>query len=264
MATKRKTPAAPASTPQAEPQPITVVIPYRRDQAQGIELLMAVRSWYRHASFPFRLIVIGDAEDWMDTTALTLVECPPVSPVPSVDTLHKLWTVIRRPDVTSTFIWSNDDIYLLRPIGMEHIALPKVRGILNPKAYNGHYAEAMRHTIELLQQQGLPTLDYGTHTPLLLQKDLLATVLPPEDPAATTGTLWTSLYFNHTCHITPAPLEWKTDPFLLPIVTRSPDPRLVASILPRKVFLNNARSGYSPWLEQFLTERYPDACPAER
>lgn len=242
---------------------VSVVIPYCKEYAQGNELLFALRSWYQNARFPFRITVIGDAEEWMDGENLTLIECPRVSDIPSVDTLHKLWTAIESTDVTGLFIWTNDDIYLMNPVGMDHIALPKVLGMLNPEAYNGHYRKAMQHTVEMLTESGMPTLNYGTHTPVVFEKQRLEAFLPADDPKATEGTLFTSLYFNQCNTVHPVRLDWKTDPFLLPVVSKAPDEKYVERLLQNKVFMNNARSGYSPWLEKFLEKRFPDKSPCE-
>lgn len=242
---------------------ISVVIPYCKEYAQGNELLFAIRSWYKNARFPFHIFVIGDYEDWMDGENVTWIDCPRVSDIPSVDTLHKLHEILTYTAVTEHFIWTNDDIYLMNPVSVPHIVLPKVLGPLNPKGYNGHYRAAMERTIEMLTEAGLPLLNYGTHTPVMFKKSNLKALLPGDDVNAKTGVLFTSLYFNSVNTAHPARLDWRTDPFLLPVVSKAPDEKLVNELLRNKVFMNNARSGYSPWLESFLSRRFPDKCPCE-
>ena len=151
----------------------------------------------------------------------------------------------------------------MNPVSVPHIVLPKVLGPLNPKGYNGHYRAAMEHTIEMLTEAGLPLLNYGTHTPVMFKKSNLKALLPDDDVNAKTGVLFTSLYFNSVNTAHPARLDWRTDPFLLPVVSKAPDEKLVNELLRNKVFMNNARSGYSPWLESFLSRRFPDKCPCE-
>ena len=273
MTTKKKTVEEPVPVSAEPAQALTettggaislsVVIPYCKEYAQGNELLFAIRSWYKFAKFPFRIVVIGDREDWMDGENLTLIECPRVSDIPSVDTLHKLNVAYDCKDVTERFIWSNDDIYLVNPVSLPHILIPKVLGKLNPASYNGHYRAAMERTIELLTETGLPLLNYGTHTPVVFEKSKLSFMLPNDDLQAKTGVLFTSLYFNQVNMGHPAYLNWRTDPFLLPVVSKSPDEKFVNELLKNKVFMNNARSGYSPWLESFLSRRFPDKCPCE-
>lgn len=247
----------------AESPHLSVVIPYCRELAQGNELLFAIRSWYRNARFPFRIFVIGDAEDWMDGEHLTWLECPRLSDIPSVDTLHKLWVAVNEPEITEHFIWTNDDIYLVNPVSYPHIVLPKVLGTLNPAAYNGHYRAAMERTIDLLTKTGKPILNYGTHTPVVFKKSNLTHLLPESDLQAKTGVLFTSLYFNSVNTAHPARLDWRTDPFLLPVVSKAPDEKYVNELLRNKVFLNNSVSGYSPWLESFLARRFPEKSPCE-
>ena len=242
---------------------LSVVIPYCKAMAQGNELLFAVRSWYKNARFPFHIFVIGDSEEWMDGENVTWIDCPRVSDIPSVDTLHKLHEILTYTAVTERFIWTNDDIYLMNPVCPAHIEVPKVRGMLNPSAFSGHYRAAMERTIEMLTDAGLPLWDYGTHTPVIFSKSKLKETLPADDLKAKAGVLFTSLYFNQVNTAHPARLDWKTDPFLLPVVSKSPDEKLVNELLRNKVFLNNANSGYSPWLESFLSRRFPEKCPAE-
>ena len=242
---------------------ISVVTPSCKEYAQGNELLFAIRSWYKNARFPFHIFVIGDYEDWMDGENVTWIDCPRVSDIPSVDTLHKLHEILTYTAVTEHFIWTNDDIYLMNPVSVPHIVLPKVLGPLNPKGYNGHYRAAMERTIEMLTEAGLPLLNYGTHTPVMFKKSNLKALLPDDDVNAKTGVLFTSLYFNSVNTAHPARLDWRTDPFLLPVVSKAPDEKLVNELLRNKVFMNNARSGYSPWLESFLSRRFPDKCPCE-
>lgn len=274
MTTRKKPVENPAPLPDAPVQAdvdkkaagtqcVSVVVPYCKEYAQGNELLFALRSWYKYARFPFRIVIIGDAEEWMDGGNLTLIECPRCSDIPSVDTLHKLWVAQNSPEVSGCFIWTNDDIYLMNPVGLEHIRIPKVLGPLRPESYSGHYRTAMRHTMELLAESGMPMLNYGTHTPLWFEKERLAAFLPADDPKATEGTLFTSLYFNQCNTVHPVRLDWRTDPFLLPVVSKAPDEKYVGRLLQNKVFLNNARSGYSPWLEKFLEKHFPDKSPCE-
>ena len=273
MTTKKKTVEEPVPVSAEPVQALTettggaislsVVIPYCKEYAQGNELLFALRSWYRNARFPFRIVVIGDAEDWMDRENLTFIECPRISDIPSVDTLQKLWVAIASDEVTGRFIWTNDDIYLVNPVSLAHIELPKVLGPLNPSAYNGHYRAAMERTIKELTELGSPILNYGTHTPVIFEKKNFSGQFPEDPEQGKIGILFTSAYFNLFNEVHPVKLDWKTDPFLLPVVSKAPNEKLVNELLANKVFMNNARSGYSPWLESFLSRRFPDKCPCE-
>lgn len=257
------------STAEAAPViPITVnhtsvVIPYCKEFAQGKELLYALRSWDKNCCFPADFVVIGDKENWF-SDEIHFIECPRVSDNPSVDTYHKLKVALESDLVTDDFIWTNDDIYVLQPIDLSHIQLPKVLGPLDTSKYKGFYRENMQRTIDCLKQLGAACQNYGTHTPVMFNKASWLGLIAKLDEQITQGMLYTSIYFNlQQPQVTAVTLDWRKDPFLLPVVSQNPSTEVVKSLLP-KMFLNNARSGYSPWLESFLDKEFPAKCLFEQ
>lgn len=236
---------------------ITVVIPYCREFAQGRELLYALRSWQENVRFGINVVVIGDREAWF-SEEITFIEHQRVSDNAQVDTLAKLRIAVASPEVTGYFIWSNDDIYVMNPVSLPHIALPKVSGKLVPMRFKGLYAENMKQTAMLLEKNGLPCLNYETHTPVLFDKERLIAMFERFPELEKGGYLFTSVYYNsHPYPTQPVYLDWKTDQVLLPVVSQSPDENKVVDILSRKVFMNNTVSGYSSWLEKFLDKCFP-------
>lgn len=235
----------------------TVVIPYCKEFAQGKELLFALRSWYNNARFPANLVIIGDREDWF-SEEVTVIEHQRTSDNPQIDTMEKLKLAIESPEVTERFVWTNDDIYLINGISLAHIEIPKVLGDLKPNQFKGVYANNMSRTVILLDKCGLPKLNYGTHTPVLFEKSKLVEMLE-RFPEAESGVLFSSLYFNSQAFPAyPVVLDWKTDQFLLPVISQKPDEQKAKELLQRKVFLNNTVSGYSAWLEKFLEQMFPE------
>lgn len=241
----------------------SVVIPYCKEFAQGKELMYALRSWNKNCCFPADFVVIGDKEEWF-SDEIHFIECPRVSDNPSVDTYHKLKVALERDLVTDDFIWTNDDIYVLQPIDLSHIQLPKVLGPLDTSKYKGFYRENMQRTIDCLKQLGAACQNYGTHTPVMFNKASWLGLIAKLDEQITQGMLYTSIYFNlQQPQVTAVTLDWRKDPFLLPVVSQNPSIEVVKSLLP-KMFLNNARSGYSPWLESFLDKEFPAKCLFEQ
>lgn len=241
----------------------SVVIPYCKEFAQGKELLYALRSWDKNCCFPADFVVIGDKEEWF-SDEIHFIECPRVSDNPSVDTYHKLKVALESDLVTDDFIWTNDDIYVLQPIDLSHIQLPKVLGPLDTSKYKGFYRENMQRTIDFLKQLGASCQNYGTHTPVMFNKASWLGLIAKLDEQITQGMLYTSIYFNlQQPQVTAVTLDWRKDPFLLPVVSQNPSTEVVKSLLP-KMFLNNARSGYSPWLESFLDKEFPAKCLFEQ
>lgn len=241
----------------------SVVFPYCKEFSQGKELLYALRSWYKNCCFQANFVVIGDKEDWF-SEEICFIECPRVSDNPSVDTYHKLKVALESDKVTDDFVWTNDDIYVLQSIDLSHIQLPKVLGPLDTSKYKGFYRENMQRTIDCLKQLGAACQNYGTHTPVMFNKASWLGLIAKLDEQITQGMLYTSIYFNlQQPQVTAVTLDWRKDPFLLPVVSQNPSTGVVKSLLP-KMFLNNARSGYSPWLESFLDKEFPAKCLFEQ
>lgn len=246
------------SAQKSVPNHVTVVIPYCREYAQGKELLFALRSWQKNVRFGINIVVIGDREDWF-SEEITFIEHKRISDNAQVDTLAKLKIAVESPEVTERFVWTNDDIYVMNPITLAHIELPKVMGILNPDKFKGIYAENLERTKALLEKNHLPCLNYGTHTPILFCKALLAEMFARFPEIEEGGYLFSSVYYNSLPYPTqPVYLDWPTDQVLLPVVSQNPDEKKVLDLLSRKAFMNNAVSGYSPWLETFLGKVFPE------
>lgn len=243
---------------QPDQNHVTVVIPYCKEFAQGKELLFALRSWQKNVRFGINVVVIGDREDWF-SEEITFIEHRRTSDNAQVDVLAKLKIAVESPEVTGRFILTNDDIYVMNPIDLAHVTLPKVTGILEPDKFKGLYGDNLKRTKALLEKNHLPCMNYGTHTPMLLDKGYLTAMFERFPELEEGGYLLSSVYFNALPYPTqPVYLDWPTDQVLLPVVSPSPDEKKVLDLLSRKVFMNNAVSGYSPWLEDFLGKVFPE------
>lgn len=237
---------------------VTVVIPYCKEFAQGKELLFALRSWQKNVRFGINVVVIGDREDWF-SEEITFIEHRRTSDNAQIDVLAKLKIAVESPEVTGRFILTNDDIYVMNPIDLAHVALPKVTGILDPDKFKGLYGDNLKRTKALLEKNHLPCLNYGTHTPMLFEKSQLTAMFERFPELQEGGYLLSSVYFNALPYPTqPVYLDWPTDQVLLPVVSQKPDEKKVLDLLSRKVFMNNAVSGYSSWLENFLEKVFPE------
>lgn len=234
---------------------ISVVIPYRADEANGQELRFALRSFEKNFKEPFHIVVIGDKEDWFDEENIIHIPFDSKDDNPQVNLIEILKIAIADERVTETFIWSNDDIYLLNEITTAHIAIPKALGKFEPEKYNGHYKSNMEKTIALLAEQGLPPVNYGTHTPLFFDKAKLQEMFEKFPEALKGDCLFESLYYIGQF---PIILDWLNDNWLLPIISSNPDPKQLQSFSEKKFFLNNNPRSYSPTLEKFLYERFPE------
>ncbi|WP_312363931.1 hypothetical protein [Sphingobacterium sp.] len=191
-----------------EQQPIAVVIPYLKSEAAGEELRYALRSWADHFLEDHRIIIVGDKEDWFSPEithvpldpVLILEDCNCAAPAeirnPQADVTHKILTLIASGEVTGDFILTNDDIFLAGPTALIDIQVLKAFGDLEDHAKGTSlFCENSLRTKQALAKEGLSTHHYGTHTPMLINADILAEVIEKFN-ATEKGYLLTSLYFN--------------------------------------------------------------------
>lgn len=241
----------------------TIVIPYSKSIAKGKELLYALRSWAKHLRFGTNIVVIGDREDWFSEEIL-FIPHESTSDNPWIDRQDKLHLAISSPDVTERFVWAECNTYLVNPISLAHIELPKVLSELNPAKCTGINADCVSDTILLLKNAKLASLDYDTGIPVLFEKQSLGAMFERFPELASGAYQLTSVYFNSLQHLTmPVALNWQTDSFLLPIVSQRPNEAKVDELLAKKTFLHNAPQAYSMWFEHFLDKLFPEKSELE-
>ncbi|WP_321519989.1 hypothetical protein [uncultured Bacteroides sp.] len=245
-----------------EIKPITVVIPYAKELAQGKELLFALRSICVNSHFPGKIVIIGDREDWF-SDEVTVIPHTRVSDNPQIDTIEKLKIAIDSELVSDKFIWSNDDIYFISPVLLADIEVLKIKGILTPSSFSGAYRDNMIRTIDLLGGGEVP--DFETHTPVIFEKEKLITLFEKFPELSTGGYLISSIYFNVLFpSFIPMVLDWKEDQCLLPVVSQGWDINVFNKLISKKKFLNNAESGYSENLIKRLSDLFPDKSDLEK
>lgn len=244
----------------------TIVIPYAKDLAQGIELRMALRSIAKHIRAQVNVVIIGDREPWMieNSLILTVIEHERISDNPQVDVVEKLKLAIASPMVSDNFIWSNDDIYFVSPVTLADIEVLKAKETLNPKLFGGIYAANMQRTVDLLTNANLPIRNFATHTPVMYNKEMLVELFERFPELAAGGYLLSSVYFNyHYSDHVAQELDWLKDNWQVPVVKKEPNRVMFDAIIATKKWLNNAESGYSDFLRDTLLELFPDASPFE-
>lgn len=238
---------------------MSVVIPYLKSEAQGKELLFAVRSWEQYFNGNIQIVVIGDKEEWF-SNEIVYIAMDQLSKNPQANTFEALKLAVASESVSGQFIWSNDDIYLVNPVGSAHIEIPKTLGFLKPNSYSGIYRENMERTVAFLASRGCrEPLNFDTHTPVLMDKEEIVSLLESYPEIASGEYLFLSIYFalkDEWYH--PQWLNWQNDSWLLPLVSQNPDKDIFSKYMNQKCFLNNTVSGYGKFLESYLAEMLPE------
>lgn len=257
----------------SEEEETTLLIPYLKSEAAGDELKYAMRNWDKNFRGKLRVVIVGDREDWFSEDIVHIPhevhtideDCGCDNPNkirnPQADVAHKLLTAIASGEITGDFILSNDDIFILGDTTLADISYLRVFGTLEKGTGKdgGLYQENAVRTAHLLKSKGLPTYRYGTHTPVLLNADLLAEVIK-EYNATERGTLLTSLYFNH--HYPDArgmvSVTGNKDCTILASVYRAnPDLKVLNQALKRRKFVNCNAAGWKA-LKPIFEAEYPD------
>lgn len=257
-------------------EPITLLIPYLQSEAAGEELKYALRSWEKNFKEQFKVIVIGDREDWF-SNEITHIEHfrhqifdkgrRKEIANPQADVAHKLFTAITTGLVKGKFILSNDDIYVLGDQTLGVIEMLKTFGNLTKLAGKpgGLYRENALRTAKLLQATGKPTVRYGTHTPVVLEAEKLLEVLITYK-CVEQGTLVSSLYFNHfypdargTIGITGGPeCTW-----LASVYRPDPNKALLESAFKTRYYINCNSAGWEA-LKPYLEKEFPNKSRFEK
>lgn len=195
---------------EAQPDnPIALLIPYLKKEAAGEELKYALRSWEQHFTSPFRVIVIGDKEDWFSDEVLHIphtphlvkevCDCPAPSMIrnPQADVAHKVFTAITVEGLSGKFILSNDDIYLLGETTLSDLETLKafIHNLEQTGKGKGLYAQNNRLAAKALKANGKPVVRYGTHTPMVFEAEKMLQIIEKYD-ATEKGYPLASLYYN--------------------------------------------------------------------
>ena len=116
-----------------------------------------------------------------------------------VDSIVKLQRIIDSSDVTDQFLWLYDDTFIWQQISIEQAMTPRRNGQLArqfDKPERRTWRECLRRTAVALRDQGMPTLNYSHHAPMVYDKNKLQQTIdlfrPRESPRAIE-----SLYGNH-------------------------------------------------------------------
>lgn len=250
---------------------ITVIIPYFKDEAVGEELKYAFRSWEKNFKEDFRVIVVGDHEDWFSPDLVHIphepilitevCNCPVPALIrnPQADITNKILTVITAENITNGFIYSNDDIFLLGETSLADIECLKafVHNLEVTGQGKGLYAQNNRLTAKALIDAGLPIVRYGTHTPVALHGDKLVEII--EKYNATENGYPIESLFNNEMFPQARPIlldGGANDPILASAYRSDIKPEVLAKVFESRKFLNCDSKGWHA-VEPFLKQAFP-------
>lgn len=152
-----------------------IVYLYKKTSDKGRELKYSLRSLDNLQEWNGDVFVCGDAESWF-SSRIVVIEPDLKLADRYQDQQQKLWTVIRDKRIPDDSILMNDDFFITKPSILE----PMYDGKLEIYVGKNNWLTSKARTLAHLITQGATTLDYETHTPILLNKQKLKATLEIE------------------------------------------------------------------------------------
>lgn len=156
----------------------TLVYPWIANMSRGNELKFSLRSVEKNFSGPVEVWIVGDKPNWYCGNCLPIPPYDSKLILPRQDRAKKLWRVVEEPSIDNEFLWMMDDIYFLRTVDLDLFRIPWFRGALSPdqieqKRPKTEWERQKLLTWQTLKDNGRPLFDFGTHLPQIYQKDNL-------------------------------------------------------------------------------------------
>ena len=236
-------------------RPLLVVIPYRKKEAQGNELELAVKGWKKYFKEDFQIVIVGDNEEYLPEDVIHVHhEC--IIDNPPLDIVSKLREVMLRFPQAENIILTNDDIYPVNDFSLTEIQLLRVDGLLTDKKNTGKlYSENRLRTMNLLEKEGRSLYEYGTHTPVFLEVEKLLALFEKYS-MDTEAYLITSLYFNtYFSARVPFVHHLENDNFKVGVCRPDANLRRLKELIPRKIWVYNSVAGWNEDFQRIIEDR---------
>lgn len=226
-----------------------VVFPYKKAEAQGQELKLALTGWVKHFKERFRIVVVGDWEDFFTEFSedITYIPHECTSDNPPLDVVSKLMTVMAELPEYESLILTNDDIYPVNDFDLTDVKFLKTDGFLTDQKSTGTlYAKNRKKTLNLLIKEEKTIFDYGCHTPVYLETSKLIDLVDRFD-LQNEAYLLSSLYFNYFFPTrVPMKLDIFQDNLKVGVYRKNADLKKLQELIPWKIWVNNSKEGWSP------------------
>ena len=204
---------------------LCVVIPYCKAVHQPMALLCAIRSLCDHLLADFKVVVIGDKEDWFSPE---LVHVPSsLSAVDADSIIDDAFTKVTLVEhISDEFILMMPDTFLLTPLSVSHMLISKA-------------SESLEFNT------GLP---FGVDIKQVMQ---YLTAMPDEP-------LTMEICQHCSSHGRPVVVDWRKNEWLLPMVSANPNPAKFEELVDKRFFMRYSKEGWSGFLQDKLKVMYPN------
>jgi hypothetical protein len=163
------------------------------------ELRYSIRSFYKHLKGFNRVVVCGHRPAFLKGVIYIPVEDPHRNN-PARNIYEKILAVCQRDGITSDFICSSDDIFLMRdfeaPCFPYYFTGP-MSEVFTKLSEKNYYKGHVKTTLDALTNTGKPSLYYNLHCPVVYNRQKFLQVMPAYDWTIKKGYISKSLYCNN-------------------------------------------------------------------
>lgn len=155
---------------------LSVVIPLGTgSRLKDFELRMCLRSIETHLTGYKDIWIIGEHPDWLQN--INHVPVKDTSHVPDFNIMKKITAACEHPDVSESFLFFNDDHFLLAPFDAKTFPYyyeGDLAAYVKNRGLDG-YGTRANNTLKVLQSKDLPLKYFDIHTPIIYHKEAFIT-----------------------------------------------------------------------------------------
>lgn len=193
---------------------VDVVIPFIEGPRNSVELRYALRSIAKNLRGDVVVWLYGDQPEWVQgVNHIPVVREPKERYAKFFNQNQKIEFACLNPEIEYRFIYTYDDIYFLKPIGLDVLNRPRALEDMNgiPEKHwflrsnaGRFWKQCMKETLQCLRYEGLPLYNYETHLPRVYNKEMALAILKKYN-SREHAFQFATMYFNN----------YVTDPELL-------------------------------------------------
>ncbi len=138
---------------------------YWAGEAEADEIQWSIRSVLKYYRGNAKITVIGDRPRGFNGHVISQPRVAPQRLRAYRDTLNKLLTLVRSPELTANRVWMMDDIYFMRPFTLQDLATPlRMR---HSAAYGAaDWLQVQLDTAEAIRASGREYVNHVAHCPI--------------------------------------------------------------------------------------------------
>lgn len=248
---------------------ITVVFQYKHYREKFYPIYYALRSWEKYFTEDFSIVFIGDLPP--NINAPLLPKDPLKGEVAVYASITSLKMAMGSDLVTNSFIYTYDDIYLLKPIGIQEINkfyylnYPSQK---NPKP--GPHGDLIAKTLKHLDGVVKSPVNAETHLPRFYNKNMLTRLMEwhsPYENALLVPTLYANIFHDDAGRVELHAYDKIKAGFYGVSAThsvRADKKERVGQWCRHKLFLNHGSQFANRAMQEFLKESFPDKSKWEK